>query len=182
MPSNTTPSTAANGNFAEIYEGYAESLYRFIFYRVYHKETAEDLLSVTFMKALQNFQSFDPKKGSISSWLYRIARNTVIDYARVKKAEFNIDDMPYLSTPLNLEKQTEDRLRLEKIKKYLEELEPKQKEIVILRLWDGLTHQEIADITGNTLEAVKMAFSRAMKKVRAVATLAIILIMILIKF
>ena len=78
--------------FGGLYELYIDKIYKFIYFKTHHKETAEDLVSQTFFKALENIKGFDPSKGKFSSWLYRIARNCVIDYYRTKKAKIDIYD------------------------------------------------------------------------------------------
>ena len=73
---------AQNGEtqaFARLYDEFAEKLYRFVYFRVGHKEVAEDILSDTFVKAWQKIRSVSSPE-SLSGWLYQIARNNVIDY------------------------------------------------------------------------------------------------------
>ena len=72
-------------HFGEIYDVYIKKIYNFIYYKTHHKETAEDLTSETFRKALSNIKSFDTHR-AFSSWLYRIAQNTVIDHYRTYRA------------------------------------------------------------------------------------------------
>lgn len=56
--------------FSELYDQYIEKIYRFIYYKTHHKEIAEDITSVTFMKALERLNTFDPSKAQFSTWLY----------------------------------------------------------------------------------------------------------------
>src|SRR4051812_38116798 len=70
--------------FGSIYNLYFEKIYRFIYYRVSHKEVAEDLAEEVFLKVFSKLSSIE-KDGSFEGWLYQIARNKVIDYYRDKK-------------------------------------------------------------------------------------------------
>ena len=79
--------------FGQLYDSYIKKIYNFVYYKTWHRQTAEDLTSQTFFKALTKIKQFDEIKGSFSSWLYKIARNTVIDYYRQNKADLNIDDI-----------------------------------------------------------------------------------------
>ena len=79
--------------FSGLYDVYIGKIYRFIFYKTSHKETAEDLTSETFTKALKSIEGFSANKGTFQAWLFRIARNTVIDFYRTKKDLKNIDDV-----------------------------------------------------------------------------------------
>ena len=79
-------------DFGKLYDQHVKKIYEFIYFKTHHKETAEDLTSVTFMKALSNIESFDEKKASFKTWLYRIARNTVIDHYRMKRETADLED------------------------------------------------------------------------------------------
>jgi RNA polymerase sigma-70 factor, ECF subfamily len=153
-------------SFGQLYNKYIKKIYDFIYYKTLHKETAEDLTSKTFFKALENINNYSPKRGSFSSWLYKIARNTVIDNYRTKKDVTNILDVWSLESEENLEADIDNKEKIEEIKKYLDKLKPEQKEIVIMRIWDGLSYGEIAKITGKSEAGCKMMFSRTITALR----------------
>jgi RNA polymerase sigma-70 factor (ECF subfamily) len=69
-------------DFGRLYEVYLPKVYQYARYRVGDKETAEDLTSDIFNKALDGFKRFDPQKASFSTWIFSIARNTIVDYYR----------------------------------------------------------------------------------------------------
>src|SRR3989338_1038262 len=152
--------------FGQLYDSYIKKIYNFVYYKTWHRQTAEDLTSQTFFKALTKIKQFDEIKGSFSSWLYKIARNTVIDYYRQNKADLNIDDIWGLADSQDFASEIDNQQKLGDVQKYLQNLKPDQKEIVIMKLWDGLTYQEIAEITGKTVAACKMTFSRTMARLR----------------
>jgi RNA polymerase sigma-70 factor (ECF subfamily) len=165
--------------FTNLYDQYVEKIYRFIYYKTHHKETAEDLTSATFIKALNAFGSFDKSRGYFSAWIYKIARNTVIDYYRGKKNLINIDDVWDLSGKEDIEKDIEVSLKLEGIKEYLKHLSPEQREIVILRIWEELSYKEIAQITEKSEDSCKMMFSRTIHRLREEMSLNLFLCFIL---
>ncbi len=152
--------------FGVLYDRYAEKIYRFVYYKIFNKEVAEDIVSDVFYKALERIDSYNPEKGVFSAWLYRIARNTVIDKYRTKKTTIDIEDIFDLGESDRLEEKLDAEATLEKVSKYLKTLNPKQREIVTLRVWEELSYKEIADIVGSTENAVKMAFSRTIREVR----------------
>jgi RNA polymerase sigma-70 factor (ECF subfamily) len=152
--------------FAVLYDAYVEKIHAFIYYRTLHKETAEDLTSDVFLKAFEKIGTFSERKGSFSSWLYRIARNTVIDHYRTSKAEVDIDGVPGLSSRTDIERDVAARESLAKIEQYLRILKPEHREILVMRLWDGLSHAEIAEITGLSEGNCKMIFSRVIRRLR----------------
>lgn len=152
--------------FGVLYDRYIEKIYRFIYYKIFSKETAEDLTSDVFTKAFQKIHSFRSTKGNFSAWLYRIARNTVIDYYRTKKATLPIDDVFDVAFDERTVEQKDAIMALEKVSKYLDTLNPKQREIITLRIWEELSYREIAEIVGGSEDSVKMAFSRSIRDVR----------------
>ena len=77
-------------SFGILYDRYIEKIYQYIYYKTHHKETAEDLTSLTFVKSLDYLPGFNEDNGNFKAWLYRIARNNIIDHYRTKKIEYNI--------------------------------------------------------------------------------------------
>jgi RNA polymerase sigma-70 factor (ECF subfamily) len=155
--------------FGSLYDSYLRRIYDFIYYRVSCQETAEDLTSDVFFKALDKIKSFDcnAKNSSFNAWLYRIARNRVIDYYRVNRSvshleEFENDFSDNGLSAEDLKKSQEQKAVL----KYLDILKPEQKELVLLRVWDELSYKEIALIKGKSEASLKMSFSRAIKELR----------------
>ena len=166
-------------DFGRLYDAYAKKIYQFIYFKTQHKETAEDLTSQTFIKALENINNYREQEGArFSSWLYRIARNKVIDHYRTKKENLRLEDIWEVSDEADLEFDIDVRERLSEIKKYLLQLTKEQREIVIMRVWDELSYQEIAEIIGKNEAACKMAFSRAIKKIREDNFMGIILLIL----
>jgi len=152
--------------FSEIYSHYIKRIYDFVYFKTCHRETAEDLTSQTFMKALEGIVNFDPAKGSVSSWLYRIARNSVIDHYRKKKQMVNIEDIWDLASREDLETDLINREGMERIAESLNSLSPDKRAIVIMRVWQGLSYKEISEIMKRTEAQCKMTFYRAIDKIK----------------
>jgi len=164
--------------FGELYDTYIKKIYDFVYYKTLHRETAEDLTSVVFTKALEHINSFTNTEGSFSAWLYRIARNTVIDHYRTRKIEKDVDDVWDLSSSEDVAHDTDVRLKLEKAEKLLGVLTSEQRDIVIMRLWQDMTHADIATVIGKSEGAVKVAYSRAITKLRGEMSALLILLML----
>ncbi len=154
--------------FGLLYDHYLDAIYRFIYYKVFSREVAEDLVSDTFFKALKQLQSYNSSRGRFNSWLYQIARNTVVDYYRTKKENVPIDDIFDLGHDERTPDQLDTLASLAKVDGYLKSLPARQREIITLRIWEGKSFDEIATILGGTEGSVKMAFSRSIRQLREV--------------
>ncbi|MCX7024768.1 MAG: sigma-70 family RNA polymerase sigma factor [Spirochaetes bacterium] len=166
--------------FAKLYDRWSARIYAYHYYRSFSRETAEDLTSQTFLKALEGLPGYLPERGTFSAWLYGIARNCLADCVRARartvQLEFDEDgeagdgwepgDGWDLSAEAEFEHDVAERDRWERLKPHLAALDASVREIIILRLWDGLSHSEIARITGRTEAACKMAYSRALAVLR----------------
>lgn len=85
MPSNDI-------DLEKFYLEHFSKIYNYFFYQVLHRETTEDLTSHTFLKAAEHISEYNPKKAQINTWLWTIAKNTLIDFYRTQKQEKSIDD------------------------------------------------------------------------------------------
>jgi len=152
--------------FGVLYDRYIEKIYRFIYYKTFVKETAEDLASDVFHKAFERIHTFSSEKGVFSAWIYRIARNAVIDHYRTQKKNIPIDDVFDLATENRTVEEHDAISSLARVEEYLKTIPSRQREIITLRLWEELSYKQIADVIGGTEDSVKMAFSRAIRELR----------------
>lgn len=169
----------AEGAFSCLYKENIKKIYNFIYYKTHHKETAEDLASLTFLKAWQNIDSYSMEKGSAAAWLYAIARNTVIDFYRSQKPNVNVYDVWDLPDSHDLRIDIETKLKIDEIKKYLKKFSVEQRDIIIMRVWQELPYKEIADIVGKSEASCKMIFSRALSQMKKEAPAIMLALIIL---
>jgi RNA polymerase sigma-70 factor (ECF subfamily) len=163
-------------DFGSFYDAYSGKIYAYIFRKTSHRETAEDLTSQTFFKAMDKFSQFDPQRGTLSSWIYGIARNAVIDHYRSKKEFVDINTFSEFAGKADPLSDYEMLEKAEQARKVLSALSPEKRELVELRLWEDLSFKEISRITGKSEAGCKMAFSRVLKEVRKKALPAICLL------
>jgi RNA polymerase sigma-70 factor, ECF subfamily len=153
--------------FGVLYDRYLEKIYRFVYYKTFDTATAEDLTSSTFFKALNKITTLDLERGNFSTWIYSIARNTVVDHYRSHRFAATEGGDVF---DLVEDDRTEDTLdafhSLSLVEEYLKTLSASQREIVTLRVWEGRSYKEIAAIIGGTESSVKMSFSRTIRKLR----------------
>lgn len=157
MPSSET--------FSRFYEEFAQPIYAYLYYRTHNKAVAEDLTSQTFLKALEKFESFDESKGGFKCWIYQIARNVLVDHYRSNKPTRDLETVFDLAGEDDVEETMKHSENKERVQKALHCLNEKQRELVILRVWDELSFKEIADFLGKTEASIKMTFYRALQDV-----------------
>jgi RNA polymerase sigma factor (sigma-70 family) len=131
---------------------------------------AEDMSSETFYKAYRSLHSFREVDASFSTWLYTIARNTVLSELRKQKAaHISLDDSTYIPAAPSEEAPEQRLLRNEKVsmvRDAINSLPEKQRSALILREYDGMDYQEIANILGQTVSSVKSLLFRARASVK----------------
>ncbi|HUC02100.1 MAG TPA: RNA polymerase sigma factor [Candidatus Paceibacterota bacterium] len=165
--------------FGLLYDAYAERIYRYIFYRTRNRAMAEDLTSTTFFKAVRGLRRFDASKGEFSAWLYRIARNSLFDHYRNRHNAEPIELADEIADPAkDVESEVGDRELVRKVKESFSKLSDDQREIVTMRVWDGLSYAEIAKVLGKSEGSCKMAFYRATIRLKELAPLALIFLII----
>jgi RNA polymerase sigma-70 factor, ECF subfamily len=160
---------AQNGDtqaFALIYDHFSPKIYKFIYFRVGHKEIAEDLLSDTFIKGWRKIQHVN-SPAALSAWLYQIAKNNIIDYYRIKKETVALEDVedfledavdPIDTTSLNMEQKT--------LLELVELLPTEQREIIKYKFFEDLSNDEIAYVIGKTEGAIRVIQHRAIIKLK----------------
>ena len=152
--------------FGKLFEVYAKPVYRFVFFKVGNKEIAEDLTSLTFEKALKGLAGFDEKK-FFKTWLFTIAKNTVIDYYRSRKNSFSIEELedvfPDEGDVANEAQVKDDVKRLFGV---LSKLKKDWRKIVEFKYIFELTNEEIAYMTGMSEGNIRVILTRAIKKIR----------------
>jgi len=152
--------------FEKFYSANMERIYRYVFFRVGQNHAlTEDLVSEIFMKALKAFDRYD-EKVSRSAWLYRIASNHLANYYRDNKKDIEIESVAYLMVDPAVNKEQGRQEAMMGLEKAMIELSTEERQLVTMKYIEGYTYVEIAEIRGKTLGAVKMATSRAMKKLK----------------
>ncbi len=135
-------------------------------------EDIEDLLQSIFIKIYKNLNGFD-KELKFSSWVYRIAHNETMSFFRSKKIrpEGNlIDDsdevLQFIFDDIDSKDFAENRINREHIKKALQEIDEKYREVIVLRFFEELDYDEISDILRIPPGSVATLIHRAKKKLR----------------
>lgn len=152
--------------FGILYDHYLPKIYRFVLIKVGYREYAEDITQQTFLKAWKNVNRYQSKGHPFGSWLYRIARNSVIDHYRKSKDEVDIEKVPeeILGTDNSLSQSLDSKFEWEVILKTMKSLKNVEQDVLIMRFVEDMQHNEVAEIVGKSENAVKVIQHRAIKK------------------
>lgn len=153
--------------FAELYERHADRIYRYLLFRVGNRDDAQDLVSQTFLAALEQLPRYRGQ-GVFAAWLMGIARNKATDFFRQRRPETELDetmDLPdnHESTDETVERQ----MAIETVARKLKVLAPDRAEALSLRLFAGLEVPEIAQIMGRNENAVRVLVFRGLRDLQA---------------
>lgn len=148
----------------QIYTEYRDRVMGYIYARLRSRADAEDLCQDVFEKINMKLDGFDSGKASISTWIYSITRNSVIDFYRRSHPHEEIDEN------MAQDGAVDDNLlndeTLEELAEALEKLPAELREIVVLRYYDGIPLTEIAKKMGMSYGMVKLRHNSALELIR----------------
>ncbi len=147
-----------------LYAQYSSKVMGYIYARVRNRADAEDLCSDVFEKVQRKLEGFDPSRASVSTWIFTITRNTVIDHYRRSKPVEELDEN--LSDDTEVDESLLNSETLSELANALRALSEELRDIVVLRYYDGKPLTEIAEIMGLSYGAVKLRHQSAMAKLR----------------
>jgi RNA polymerase sigma-70 factor (ECF subfamily) len=155
--------------FGILYERYALSIYRFLRVQLQETLAAEDLTSEVFLKAWDALPRYRERGYPFSAFLFRIARNAVIDYQRKRIKEISesqrlIDFLPN-GSPAVSDQMVRDQTH-EGLWKLLDEIGDGYRSVLVLRFINGLSIAEIAKILKRSQGAVRVLQHRGLKALR----------------
>jgi len=171
----------ANGQsdaFDLLYAKYKQPLYQFILHGCSNSATAAELFQETWMSVI-NARSNYQDRGTFKAWVYRIARNKLIDFYRATNQQTTVEfdeeaahsSVTTINTPLNPMELAELHSDRDRVSKALSELPWKQREAVMLKYIAGFSLAEIASEQGDPQETVKSrlryAYTRLRQQLRA---------------
>jgi RNA polymerase sigma-70 factor, ECF subfamily len=153
-------------SFALIYDHFSPKIYKFIYFRVGHKEVAEDVLSDTFVKSWQKINHVN-SPAALSAWLYQIAKNNIIDYYRIKKETVALEDVEdFLEDEVNPVDTTSLNMDQKRILQVMNQLPPEQQEVIKYKFFEDLSNEEIAYVMNKTEGAIRVIQHRAITKLK----------------
>ncbi len=150
---------------AEIFDRYGRAVYSVALRILKDTGHAEDVMQEIFLQIWRNSDSFVQGRGSLGAWLVVVARNRSIDLLRRRKPVDSVDDV-ILASSGNLASEVEHHAMMEKVQKVLKDLPAEQQRSMELAFFEGLSHSEIAEKTGDPLGTVKTRIRLALITLR----------------
>lgn len=158
--------------FGSLYDYYQPKIYRFVLIKVSRREEAEDLTHQVFLSAWQNIESYKNLGFPFSSWLYRIARNQIVDHYRTRKNEISLEgaDPEYFVATTSLQIDTAEKMEVARVRSAIQKLKPEYQDVIIMRFVEDIPVRETAIALEKSEGAIKLLQHRAIKELRKLLT------------
>ena len=148
--------------FSSLYEEFSQAVFRFLYYRIGDRQTAEDLTAEVFIRVIRSIRKYKPRQ-PFRAWLFRIARNIAIDHQRKfgKRQEEELAET-LTGNLISPEEATSLTIDSDQLKRALERLTPDQRDVIVLRFIGEMRIAEVAAALGKTQSSVKSLQSRGL--------------------
>ncbi len=150
---------------ARLYDTYVDAIYRYVVHRVPTKEDAEDVTAEVFLNMVKRLPNYQVTGAPFEAWLYRIAAALIADFYRKARRRPEAELSERLSDHSPAPEEQVQRLQeVEAARAALQELNEEQQTIVFLRFRERKSHEEVAQILGKSVDAVRSAQYRALTR------------------
>lgn len=153
---------------ATLYQMYSQQIFRYIAYRVPTEADAEDLTAEVFIRMIEGLRTYRVTGAPFEAWLYRIASARIADFHRRGRRRPQTALLETLSADdPGPEEQLHQQQEIAFLRQALSSLGADQQAILVLRFIERKSHQEVAEILGKTVSAVKSIQHRALVQLAA---------------
>jgi RNA polymerase sigma-70 factor (ECF subfamily) len=148
---------------AAVYDEHHPAIYRYVYRQVGDVETARDLAAEVFHRLLRAARGDAGPDRHLKAWLYRTAHNIVVDHYRRQGHRRHLPlDEGLIDAGDDPASSAERRLSAARVRDALSRLTPDQQQVIVLKFLEGLSNQEVADVLGKPVGAVKSLQHRAL--------------------
>jgi RNA polymerase sigma-70 factor, ECF subfamily len=163
MPRQGSP---ADAEFERLYRASRDDVYAYVATLMRDRFAAEDVTALAFERAYRKRSSFRPGRGSPRAWLFGIARNAALDELRRRTRSGAVGADPVDEAALSPEDEAEVGARRLAVRSALESLQPRERELVALKFFAGLSNAELAAVLGTSETNAGTRVHRAVHKLR----------------
>ncbi|MCL5784604.1 MAG: RNA polymerase sigma factor [Patescibacteria group bacterium] len=152
--------------FGKIYHLFNKRIYRYCYFNLGNSHQAEDICQETFLKAWKSLSSITLSAGgSLQAYLFRIARNCIIDLSR-KKKELPLEQAKNVEASDTADGNLDRQEKIREVQLALSALKEEEKQLMILRFFEELSFAEIAKILNTREGALRVKAHRVLKKLK----------------
>ncbi len=155
------------GAMAALYDRYSSIVYAIALRVLQDTGAAEDVLQDIFMQLWRNPGAFDSSRGNMAAWLAVIARHRAIDFLRRRRPENDIEDI-VVSVEPDMASDADRSRTMDKVRGVLETMSTPQRSALEMAYFEGLTHAEISEKTGEPLGTIKTRIRTGLQSLRKV--------------
>ncbi len=152
--------------FGILYEQYAEVIFRYVYSHLDGRLDAEDLTEEIFLRAWRALPKYDERGLPFTAFLFRIARNSLIDHYRQRKVVQSIEDVELQSHEAGPEEAVEVRIENGALRETLAKLREDYRNVLIFRFLSGLSPEETAEVMQRSVGAVRVLQHRALSALK----------------
>jgi RNA polymerase sigma-70 factor (ECF subfamily) len=153
--------------YGQIYTLFYKRIFRFCKFNTRDGNIAQDICQETFLKAWKALPNFSQKGGSLQAFLFKIARNLIIDLSR-KKKEVALENYDRADPKQDLGERIEKQEDVERVRSALSWLEEEDRQIIVLRYFEDMTTYEVAKIVGIREGNLRVRTHRILKKLKEI--------------
>ncbi|HEX2467713.1 MAG TPA: sigma-70 family RNA polymerase sigma factor [Solirubrobacterales bacterium] len=164
-PAAQAPSEAETA-FVELYRSSRDDVYAYVAGLLRDRSAAEDVTAQAFERAYRRRKSFNPNRGTRRAWLFGIARNAALDELRRRRRHAKLATEPADDTVVPADEVAEVSLRRTALRQAMTGLTARERELVALKFFAGLTNLEIAVVVGTTESNAGTRLHRVLDKLR----------------
>jgi RNA polymerase sigma-70 factor (ECF subfamily) len=157
-----------NRALTELYQRYADAIFRYVYYRVGARDVAEDLVGDVFVRAMEGLPAYRDTGSPFKAWLYRIAHARVVDHYRRQQVRrtMPLDEQIAASGKADPDELVAHRDEARRIWAMLPQLTDEQQQVISLRFVAGFSTAEVAEMLEKTEGAIRAMQHRALASLR----------------
>ena len=158
--------------FTELYQHFFPRVYQYLLGKTKDSDLADEIVSDVFFRMYRHLTKYDATKGAFSTWLFRIAQNTLSDYYRRNPGKNDVpleDDFEIAASPKETPEATAlSKERNEELKRAIDSLPERQRQILEMTYWLGLKSGEIGEALGMPAGSVRFALKQARDQLKKI--------------
>lgn len=150
----------------QIYQNYYNKVYGYLLNKTNYSHDAEDLAADVFVKVYEKYDSYDESKASLSTWIYTITRNTLIDYYRTHRDYSEIPEA--IESGYSTEEDICNEEMLAQLADALESLDERARYIIVQRFYHDKSLKDIAEEMNISYSYVKVLQQKALERMKKI--------------